>query len=162
MSFYQETVLKNIRPDDVVRCFHSYDFIKFLTLGQPVKIQSWSGIDNNKTATFLFWFFGWRQMSVVHENYSLGQDYLSFVDKGLIVPFGLKGWRHQHIVKSHKMGALIIDKIFIDEENTFKKYLIYPIMLFPIIIRRLTYKVWFYFLEGKKWTSIKRSNQNEN
>ena len=31
------------------------------------------------------------------------------------------------------------------------------IMLFPVIIRKVTYKIWFYFLEGKLWTSYKRS-----
>ena len=161
MAFYQETILKNIKPLDVVRCFHSYKFIKFLTIGQPVKIESWSGIDSNKKASFSFWFFGWRKMSVVHENYSLSQDYLSFEDIGVILPFGLKGWRHQHVVKSHESGAIIIDKVFMDEEKKIKKYFIYPIMLFPIIIRRFTYKIWFNFFEGKEWTSIKRNHRNE-
>ena len=63
-------------------------------------------------------------MSVVHENYSVSQENLSFDDKGLVLPFGLKSWRHQHIVQPHKSGALIIDKVFIDEENNFRKYFI--------------------------------------
>ena len=29
-------------------------------------------------------------MSVVHENYKLDRDNLSFEDKGLVLPFGLK------------------------------------------------------------------------
>ena len=161
MSYTQKTLIKNVKPIDVVRCFHSYKFIQFLTLGQPVKIKSWIGIDNNKKATFSFWFFGWRKMSVVHENYSVSEENLSFDDKGLVLPFGLKNWRHQHIVQPHKSGALIIDKVFIDEENNFRKYFIYPIMLFPIIIRKITYKIWFNLLEGRLWTSINRSAQNE-
>ena len=51
MSYTQKTLIKNVKPIDVVRCFHSYKFIQFLTLGQPVKIKSWIGIDNNKKAT---------------------------------------------------------------------------------------------------------------
>ena len=161
MVFYQKTIIKNTKPVDVIRCFHNYEFIKFLILGQPVKIESWIGIENNKKASFSFWFFGWRRMSVVHENYNLSQDYLSFEDKGFILPFGLKSWRHQHIVKSYGTGALIIDKITLPREKSFKKYFIYPIMLFPIIIRRITYKIWFNFLKGKAWTPIQRSTQGE-
>ena len=60
MPFTQKTFIKNVNPIDVVRCFHSNEFIEFLILGQPVKIVSWEGIKNNKEASFLFWFFGWR------------------------------------------------------------------------------------------------------
>ena len=101
-------------------------------------------------------------MSVVHKNYSSTKDYLSFEDRGLILPFGLKGWKHQHIVKGHDRGSLIIDKIILPKETSLKKFFIYPVMFFPIFIRRITYKIWFNFLEGKKWTSIKRSNKIEN
>lgn len=161
LAFNQKTVLKNIAPQDVIQCFHSPKFIMFLTTGQPVKIRGWSGIKNSQKAAFSFWFFGWRKMSVVHENYNCSEDFLSFEDIGLILPFGLKNWKHKHIVKAHKLGAVIIDKIYIDNEKSLKTFFIYPIMLFPIIIRKITYKIWFYFLEGKLWTSIKRRKSSE-
>ena len=161
MPFTQKTFIKNVNPIDVVRCFHSNEFIEFLILGQPVKIVSWKGIDNNKEASLLFWFFGWRKMSVVHENYKLDRDNLSFEDKGLVLPFGLKSWRHRHIVKPHESGALIIDQIYLEEKNIFKKFFVYPLMLFPIVIRKVTYKIWFNYFEGRLWTSTARSNKNE-
>ena len=161
MPFTQKTFIKNVNPIDAVRCFHSNEFIRFLILGQPVKIVSWKGIDNNKEASFLFWFFGWRKMSVVHENYKLDRDNLSFEDKGLVLPFGLKSWRHRHIVKPHESGALIIDQIYLKEKNIFKKFFVYPLMLLPIVIRKVTYKIWFNYLEGRLWTSTARSNKNE-
>ncbi len=161
MPFTQKTIIRNVNPADVVRCFHSYDFIQFLILGQPVKIESWKGIDNNKEASFLFWFFGWRKMSVVHQNYTLSQDYLSFEDKGMVLPFGLTSWKHRHVVKPYESGALIIDQIYLEEKNILKKYLVYPLMLFPIIIRKITYKIWFNFLEGRLWTSTKRRDMYE-
>ena len=161
MAFTQKTIIRNVNPIDVVRCFHSHKFIEFLTLGQPVKIESWKGIDNNKKASFSFWFFGWRRMSVVHENYILNREYLSFEDKGLVLPFGLQGWTHRHIVKPYESGALIIDQIHLEEKNILKKYFVYPLMLFPIIIRKITYRIWFNFLEGRLWTSTIRSSRNE-
>ena len=117
MAFTQKTFIKNVNPMDVVRCFHSHKFIEFLTLGQPVKIESWKGIDNNKEASFSFWFFGWRKMSVVHKNYSLNREYLSFEDIGVTLPFGLKSWKHRHVVKPYKTGTLIIDQISLEEKN---------------------------------------------
>ena len=55
MPFTQKTFIKNVNPADVVRCFHSNEFIEFLILGQPVKIVSWKGIIINK-ASFHFGF----------------------------------------------------------------------------------------------------------
>ena len=160
LAFNQKTVLKNIAPQDVIQCFHSPKFIKFLIAGQPVKIRDWSGLKIARKLLFLlvFWL---EKMSVVHENYNCSEDFLSFEDIGLILPFGLKNWKHKHIVKAHKLGAVIIDKIYIDNEKSLKTFFIYPIMLFPIIIRKITYKIWFYFLEGKLWTSIKRRKSSE-
>ena len=157
MAFVLKTVIKNVDPEDVIQCFHSPEFIKFLTAGQPVKIHKWNGIDNNKKASFSFWFFGWRNMSVIHENYHCNKNYLSFEDMGVILPFGLKSWKHQHVVEPHKLGSIITDKVHIDNKENSKRFFIYPIMLFPVIIRKITYKIWFYFLEGKLWTSNKRS-----
>lgn len=155
MTFQQKVFLNNIQPLDVIRSFHDHNFVEFLISGQPVKINTWKGIDNNKTASFSFWFFGWRTMNVVHENYQVSREKLHFEDHGTELPFGLLEWKHQHIVKPHKNGSVIVDNVTMDKSTIKKKYLIYPIMIFPIFIRRITYKIWFYFLEGKKWSSFK-------
>ena len=120
MVFHQKTILKNIDSEDVIQCFHSPEFIKFLTAGQPVKIHEWSGIDNKKRADFSFWFFGWKHMSVMHENYNRRKNYLSFEDIGLNLPFGLKSWKHSHIVKPYESGSVIIDKVYIGEKKSLK------------------------------------------
>ena len=155
MIYKQKTYLKSIRTIDVIRCFHKYKFVEFLTSGQPVKIKSWIGIDDGKEASFCFWFFGWKKITVLHENYTVSRNSLYFVDKGLELPFGLKKWEHHHIIKRTKKGSLIIDKIYLDDSIGLKKYFIYPIMLFPVVIRKITYKIWFYMLEGKSWSSLK-------
>ena len=53
MVFKQETALKPIDPLDVIRSFHTYRFVEYLTFGQPVKIENWKGIDDGKTASAL-------------------------------------------------------------------------------------------------------------
>tara|TARA_B100000287_G_scaffold349679_1_gene338298 strand:+ start:252 stop:722 length:471 start_codon:yes stop_codon:yes gene_type:complete len=155
MVFQQKTILKSVETLDVIRSFHTHKFVEYLTFGQPVKIENWRGIDDGKTASFSFWFFGWRKISVVHKHYTLKRNFLYFVDEGRILPFGIKNWQHHHTVKNSRDGSLIIDKVILDHDLGVKKYFIYPIMLFPIIIRKVTYKVWFYLLEGKSWKSFK-------
>ena len=157
MPFQQKVFLDNVDPLDVIRSFHDHKFVEFLISGQPVKINRWRGIDDKKTASFSFWFFGWRTMNVVHENYHVSRENLHFEDHGTDLPFGLSNWKHEHIVKPFKNGSVIVDNVFMDKSTLKKKYFIYPIMIFPIFIRRVTYKIWFYLLEGKKWRSFKSS-----
>jgi len=150
VSFQQQVLLKNINPFDVIRSFHDLKFVEFLIAGQPIRINLWEGIDNNKKASFSFWFFGWKTMNVVHENYLIGKDHLYFEDRGTELPFGLNLWQHKHTVKPYDNGTVIVDTVLMDDSTPIKKFWIYPIMIFPILIRRVTYKIWFYYLKGTK------------
>jgi hypothetical protein len=150
VSFQQQVLLKNINPFDVIRSFHDLKFVEFLIAGQPIRINLWEGIDNNKKASFSFWFFGWKTMNVVHEKYLIGKDHLYFEDRGTELPFGLNLWQHKHTVKPYDNGTVIVDTVLMDDSTPIKKFLIYPIMIFPILIRRVTYKIWFYYLNSIK------------
>jgi ligand-binding SRPBCC domain-containing protein len=96
-------------------------------------------------------------MNVIHKNYQVTRNNLSFEDCGTQLPFGLSEWKHEHVVRPYRNGSIIEDNVTMDRSSLVKRVLIYPIMLFPIFIRRITYKIWFYFLEGKKWSSFKTS-----
>jgi hypothetical protein len=150
VSFQQQVLLKNINPFDVIRSFHDLRFVEFLIAGQPIRINLWEGIDNNKKASFSFWFFGWKTMNVVHEKYLIGKDHLYFEDRGTELPFGLNLWQHKHTVKPYDNGTVIVDTVLMDDSTPIKKFWIYPIMIFPILIRRVTYKIWFYYLNSIK------------
>ena len=141
MTYKQKVVINNINLNDVIQSFHNYDFVKFLTSLQPVRINYWEGIKNDMTADFSFWFFGWKNIKVIHKNYHKTKEHLYFEDHGLEMPFHLSYWEHHHIIKPHKNGVIIIDKVKMKSTNS--NYLIYLIMLFPVIIRRATYKIWF-------------------
>ena len=95
-------------------------------------------------------------MSVVHENYKVSRGYLQFEDIGDKLPFGILNWKHKHIIKAHKEGALIIDEVWFEKDSKFLTIMLAPLMLFPVFIRKLTYRIWFYLLEGKYWTSFRR------
>ena len=141
MTYKQKVVINNISINDVIQSFHNYDFVKFLTLLQPVRINYWEGIKNDMKADFSFWFFGWKNIKVIHKNYNKTKEHLYFEDHGLKMPFHLSYWEHHHIIKQHKNGVIIIDKVKMKSTNS--NSLIYLIMLFPVIIRRVTYKIWF-------------------
>ncbi len=146
MFFKQKVILKNIDITDVIQSFHDRRFVDFLTALQPVQIKNWNGIENNKKAAFSFWFFGWKDIKVVHKNYEVSGTHLHFEDKGLELPFELLEWHHHHIVQSYKDGAMIIDKVQMNSNRSIGKFFIYGIMLFPILIRRITYRIWFYWV----------------
>ena len=141
--FKQEVLIKNVPFKKVIESFHDKDFVRYLIKFQPVEMISWSGIKSGEKAKFRFWFFGWREMSVVHKNYVSNKNQLSFEDHGEVLPFGLVDWKHEHIVKQVKEGILITDLVSFSGESLRLHSFVKIIMLFPIIIRRITYKMWF-------------------
>ena len=152
MFYEQKVVLKNIEVLKVINSFHDKSFVKFLIILQPVKIISWDGIEDGKEAVFKFWLFGWKTMKVVHKSYVNRDQYLSFEDKGIEIPFGLSTWNHHHIVETQKNNVVIIDRVTMTSDGLIKSYLIYPIMIFPIFIRKVLYRIWFYRMKNIKQT----------
>ncbi|MFL2982789.1 MAG: hypothetical protein ACJZ12_00175 [Candidatus Neomarinimicrobiota bacterium] len=143
MLYQQKVILKGIDIPIVIKSFHNRRFVDFLISMQPVKIKSWDGIENGKEAIFSFWFFGWKNIRVVHNNYKVTNKSLHFEDSGLRLPFGLEKWNHHHTVQEYKDGVIIIDKVYMKSNSLFFRPLIYLIMLFPVVIRKVTYKIWF-------------------
>ena len=144
MLYHQKVKLKGVNISNVIKSFHDRKFVEFLISLQPVKINSWDGIENGMEASFSFWFFGWRNMKVIHDNYESSETHLHFEDIGVELPFGLSNWHHHHIVQAYEDGVVITDKIKLESKNYLKMYLVYPIMVFPILARRISYRIWFY------------------
>ena len=144
MLYNQKVKLKGVNISNAIKSFHDRSFVEFLISLQPVKINSWKGIENGKEASFSFWFFGWRNMKVIHDNYNSSETHLHFEDIGLELPFGLSNWHHHHIVQAYEDGVVITDKIKLESKDSLKMYLLYPIMVLPIFVRRLSYRIWFY------------------
>ena len=144
MVYKQQVILKDVKVSDVIQSFHDRKFVDFLTALQPVKILNWDGIESGKVASFSFWFFGWRTMNVVHEGYEAEDTYLHFIDKGIKLPFGIDNWIHHHIVEVKNDNVIISDRVRMHSESRAKLFFIFPIMIFPILIRKITYKIRFY------------------
>ena len=148
MEYSQTVKIKNTCFKNASNSFHNIEFVKFLTKSQPIKIIKWEGIKNKDIAFFKLWFLGWKNFIVIHENYNFTKEFLSFTDKGIQLPLGIKYWKHSHIIKKHHNDILIIDSLTIKHSNILIGYLLVPILLFPIFIRKFLYK--FYFLKSNK------------
>ena len=143
MKYYQIVKINKTTFEEVVKAFSDINFIKFLTFIQPIKIIDWSGIKNKKIAFFKLWFLGWKNFKVIHSDYRLNKKQLSFIDQGVELPLGITDWNHKHIVKNNKTNILIIDSINIKHKNILIGYILFPILIFPIFIRKLLYKLYF-------------------
>jgi len=89
-----------------------------------------------------FWFFGWRDFKVLHRNNVEESDLFSFEDFGLVLPFGLTQWVHQHKVIKDKNNIKIIDDLTFTFSNSITGLFFYPILVFPIVIRKILYKTY--------------------
>ena len=144
MKYYQTVKLSKVDFNIVNKAFNDINFVKFLTSFQPVKIINWSGIENNKMAFFKLWFLGWNNFKVKHSNYIKNKNELSFIDEGIELPLGLKSWHHKHIVEKKGNGAIIIDSLTIEHTNRLIGYVLFPMFISPIIIRKILYRIYFF------------------
>ena len=143
MRYNQNVIIKNYDFNKVKESFHNIEIVKFLTRFQPVKIIHWSGITNGEKAHFKLWLLGWKNFKVEHKEYKSDKDQLFFIDKGIELPLGITCWEHKHIVKKMNKNTLIQDKVYFNHSNKYIGYLLFPVLMFPIIIRKLFYRLYF-------------------
>jgi len=143
MKYKQTVEIDNICFEKATNEFKNINFVKFLTKLQPIKIINWEGIKNNDEAFFKLWFFGWKNFKVKHINYKFNDKELTFIDYGTELPFGLKSWEHQHTLKNSSNGIIIIDSLKIKHSKNFIGIILYPMLVFPIILRKILYKIYF-------------------
>ena len=147
MKYIQEVSINNCSLKEIEKNFQEPFFIKFLTSGQPVKILKWDGIKNNMEAEFKIWLFKWHKMSVIHSDFKSSKESFNFKDNGITLPFGIKSWLHIHSVFKKNKKIVIRDELNFKHKSKFLGIFIYPIMVFPIAIRKILYPLYFKFLK---------------
>tara|TARA_Y100001978_G_scaffold165527_1_gene152963 strand:+ start:1192 stop:1632 length:441 start_codon:yes stop_codon:yes gene_type:complete len=143
MKYYQEVIIKNVTFGKIVSSFNNIKIVNFLTQLQPIQIIKWDGIEDGKVAHFKLWFFGWKDFEVIHSDYYLDENELSFIDNGSVLPLGLTFWRHKHSIVIKKGYVTIIDNLKFNHESSFLGYLLYPLLVSPIFLRKLLYRLYF-------------------
>ena len=67
-----------------------------------------------------------------------------FVDEGKVLPFGLKYWKHHHIVrKVDEKNSEIIDDISYKASNPILMIILYPLLWLSFFPRRFVYQKYF-------------------
>lgn len=67
-----------------------------------------------------------------------------FVDEGVVMPFGLKSWRHQHITERiDDTSCYIIDDINFEGKNALLTNILYPVFYFGFAPRKGIYQSYF-------------------
>ena len=143
MKYYQKVLLNNMSFKLVSRAFQDIALVEYLIRMQPVKLLKWDGIKTNDTAYFKLWFFGWKDFKVKHQLVEMDSTTLYFIDSGTVLPLGIKFWEHKHIVKKVENSVEIVDSIIIKHQLVFLGYILYPILIAPIFLRKLLYQSYF-------------------
>ena len=66
----------------------------------------------------------------------------SFKDTGFVLPFGLIKWEHSHKVIEEDININIVDSIEFECKSKSIGLLIFPILIAPIVIRKILYKTY--------------------
>ena len=141
---YNQTVnIKDKNIEEVIDSFHRIDFIKFLISFQPVKIIKWDGIENDLIANLKFWLLKWHSFKVIHKSYKRTDTSLSFIDKGITLPLGIIDWNHLHEVKYSNNKIIIKDSLEFKHRFYFFEFMLYPILISPLVMRKFLYKIYF-------------------
>ena len=122
--------------------FNNILFLKHLTKLLPVKIIEWDGTYDGAKAHLAFWFFGWRDFIVNHRENIEDDVKFSFVDEGISLPFYLKSWRHIHGAYKERDLIIIKDEVNFTTDSKFLDLILFPMLVMPIIIRKILYKTY--------------------
>jgi len=142
MKYKQSVKVKNVTIDNAKIAFNDIDFLKHLITLQPVRVIKWEGTFDGALAHMKFWFFGWRDFIVKHGSNVENNNLFSFMDIGSVLPFGLNKWEHTHKVIQKDSNINIIDNIEFSCKVKFVEIFIFPILIAPIIVRKILYKTY--------------------
>lgn len=129
------------------KVFSAFDRNLFLKLSPPfppVKLLRFDGCSKNDEVhlELSFVFFRQKWVSVITEN-KMNDNLIYFIDKGKILPFFLKNWKHKHILERIKNGTLITDDIEFNTGSIISDVMVLPLMYIQFIYRKPVYKRYF-------------------
>jgi ligand-binding SRPBCC domain-containing protein len=140
IHFEIKTLIKN---RDYLEVFNQFDehLFNHLTKGQPIKLVQFDGSKLHDEIHLEFPFHK-KWISIITEK-KITDSEAYFIDEGTTLPFGLKKWKHKHIVRKANAGCEIIDSIYFTGKNTvISLFLSLPLFL-PILLRKMQYKSFF-------------------
>ena len=142
MKFHFEikTLIKN---RDYLKVFNQFDekLFNHLSKGQPIKLIQFDGSKLHDEIHLEFPFQK-KWISVITEE-KITDSEAYFIDEGTTLPFGLKKWKHKHIIKKVGSNCQIIDSVYFTGKNILIGALMFFPLFLPILLRKISYKGYF-------------------
>ena len=82
MKYRQSVIIKNVTLQKANETFNDIKFLKYLIALQPVKIINWDGTYDGAEAHMRFWFFGWKDFKVTHDENRSEKNFISIEGLG--------------------------------------------------------------------------------
>ncbi len=129
---------------DVFSAFDEKLFIKLSPPFPPVKLLRFDGCDKNDEVhlELHFIFFKQKWVSIITEN-KVSNNEIYFIDKGLVLPFFLKEWKHKHLLKVFNSETIITDDIEFKTGSVIGDVVVLPLLYLQFIYRKPIYKQYF-------------------
>ncbi len=123
--------------------FKSFDEKLFVALKPPLLPMNLLRFDGCEIGDQVHIDLGFKiWISLITERVeSLEESF--FVDEGSQLPFPLRAWRHQHLIKKNGDHTLIIDNINFSSGFSLLDYAIYPFLYFMFWLRKPVYRKFF-------------------
>jgi len=140
IHFEIKTLIKN---RDYLEVFNHFDkkLFNHLSKGQPIKLIRFDGSKLHDEIHLKFHLKKKWTSIITEEKITDSEAY--FIDEGTTLPFGLKKWKHKHIIRKRGTNCEIIDSIYFTGKNkTISLLLLTPLFL-PILLRKVQYKSYF-------------------
>lgn len=121
-------------------------FLKLNPPFPPVKLLRFDGCNINDKVILRLNFIFFKQVweSLITENETKEKE-IYFVDEGIKLPFFLKYWKHQHIIKENAQGETeIIDYIQFKTPFLLSNFFFYPLLYLQFLYRKPIYRKIFH------------------
>ncbi|MBL0911400.1 MAG: hypothetical protein IBJ09_03425 [Bacteroidia bacterium] len=133
------------RPADIMNRFDRQLFLALNPPGIRVFLEDFTGNTTGSEISMRIcwgpWYLGyWRSLVV---NHRFSEEHCSFTDEGIMLPFPLNYWRHDHIVTRVGEHTYIIDDIHFKCRWKWLNFFLYPVFWLQFFYRRGIYQKHF-------------------
>jgi ligand-binding SRPBCC domain-containing protein len=146
------TIVSRIPAQSSARVFAGFDENLFRYLSPaypPLKVHRFDGCrkgDKVVVALVIFPGINLKWESEITESIAEDNYFFSFTDVGRALPFFLRSWHHQHIIRQQDIDVFIEDRITFSGQWFMPALLSYPMLWFSFNSRKWKYRR--YFAQG--------------
>lgn len=139
MNIYIVTQVSQSIP----QVFGAFNQELFLALKPPFLPMKLLRFDGCKVGDQVHLDLGLNVWISLITEHQIGEDECYFVDEGSQLPFPLKKWRHQHLIKRQGEETLIIDNIDYSTGLKLLDLIVFPFFYFMFWLRKPVYRKFF-------------------